>query len=415
MRVLKQLEKTAIRFTTLVVSLVILPSGLAMAAPDLHAVTDGLAIGDAVQHEGLTLYPVLATRELPSGEYLSMQQALTDGSLKINENGGGNVPTLEVVNSGSIPVLLVVGDVVKGGRQDRVIAQDVIVKPTGEPQVVAVNCVESGRWATRGVGAGGGGASFAYGGRGEAELKEVLQHEANQAATWETVAELNKDKRMKLMALSAMGELEEDQEAETVEQVLAASGYEERLPVVLGFGSGSHQRQAYSQLAPLEENLIGPHGSGSQGHMAYAELAPSSGTYMASIDSQEVGTRTDAMVEALLPGLEAELQVVGLVAAVGGELITAELYGDAALFELSKSSILRGLALDALSDELLTHPDPPTAEQAAEFLASALGGQVVEQEELDGASKLRRMTESTSAFEFEATDGDFLHINVYAR
>ena len=53
----------------------------ALADVEMHAVNDGLAVGEAIQHEGLTLYPVLATRELPSGEYLGMQEALSQGSL----------------------------------------------------------------------------------------------------------------------------------------------------------------------------------------------------------------------------------------------------------------------------------------------------------------------------------------------
>ncbi len=103
----------------------------------------------------------------------------------MQESDGGTVPALLVKNTGAKPVLLVAGDVVKGGKQDRVITSDVVVQP-GQTMDVAVNCVEHGRWS-----AGKTGHSFGYGGRGEGSLKKVVQVAKDQSATWSEVATSN--------------------------------------------------------------------------------------------------------------------------------------------------------------------------------------------------------------------------------
>ncbi len=66
-----------------------------------------------------------------------------------------------------LAILLMAGEVVKGGKQDRVIVADTILRPH-QMLDVAVNCVEAGRWN-----AGSKGVSFGYGGKGEAKLKRL--------------------------------------------------------------------------------------------------------------------------------------------------------------------------------------------------------------------------------------------------
>jgi hypothetical protein len=51
-----------------------------------------------------------------------------------------------LVNRGKRPLVLLAGEVVTGGKQDRVIAKDRIVPPGAEPLPLDVFCVEHGRW-----------------------------------------------------------------------------------------------------------------------------------------------------------------------------------------------------------------------------------------------------------------------------
>lgn len=65
--------------------------------------------------------------------------------LQIDEVDGGNVPELRVTNTTDQPQLILEGDILEGGRQDRMAGETVLVMP-GESIVIPVNCVEAGRW-----------------------------------------------------------------------------------------------------------------------------------------------------------------------------------------------------------------------------------------------------------------------------
>ncbi len=151
------------------------------------AVDDRLLIAAPVTQGLVTLYPVVDTKTptRPEGAYTLLRDGLAEKTFTVQESDGGTVPALLVKNTGAKPVLLVAGDVVKGGKQDRVITSDVVVQP-GQTMDVAVNCVEHGRWS-----AGKTGHSFGYGGRGEGSLKKVVQVAKDQSATWSEVATSN--------------------------------------------------------------------------------------------------------------------------------------------------------------------------------------------------------------------------------
>ena len=60
----------------------------------------------------------------------------------------GTVNSLFIENISSDTVMILAGEVVKGGKQDRVIAQDFLLYPKSGKKDVAVFCVEHGRWST---------------------------------------------------------------------------------------------------------------------------------------------------------------------------------------------------------------------------------------------------------------------------
>src|SRR5439155_19434269 len=57
-----------------------------------------------------------------------------------------SVPVTE--NRGKRHVLLLAGEIVVGGKQNRVVAEDVLLPPVSGPRQIAVYCVEQGRWAS---------------------------------------------------------------------------------------------------------------------------------------------------------------------------------------------------------------------------------------------------------------------------
>ena len=52
-----------------------------------------------------------------------------------------------LINRGKRPVVLLAGELVSGGKQDRIIAKDRIVAPGSDPLPLDVFCVEHGRWS----------------------------------------------------------------------------------------------------------------------------------------------------------------------------------------------------------------------------------------------------------------------------
>jgi hypothetical protein len=175
-----------------------------VAAPTPPAAQSRYSLGTSATWRGLTVWPVLdsKTQKRPVGQYKTLVEALADGTLKIAEmDSSGSVPQLQVHNTGSTPVLLTAGEVLQGGKQDRVLVQDVLVPVSPQPTPVAVNCVEQGRWSP-----GKTGLAFSYGGKSEVALTRAVQTEKSQSATWSTVAELNSAKR-KAVAPSAQREL----------------------------------------------------------------------------------------------------------------------------------------------------------------------------------------------------------------
>lgn len=73
------------------------------------------------------------------------------GGLRVSEHvGGPSVPRLTVHNPGAEPVLLVEGQEVRGGLQNRIVTVSLIVPP-GSQVDIPVACVEQGRWNYRGV------------------------------------------------------------------------------------------------------------------------------------------------------------------------------------------------------------------------------------------------------------------------
>lgn len=125
-----------------------------------------------VRYENLSVFPVVARTEFDTREFLTLDEGLASGEVLVTERGsaylrrdrdpmvyptqgrrvqapqgGATVNTLVLVNRSKRPLLLLAGEVVTGGKQDRVIGKDRIVPPGADPLPLDVFCVERGRWS----------------------------------------------------------------------------------------------------------------------------------------------------------------------------------------------------------------------------------------------------------------------------
>ena len=108
-----------------------------------------LRVGEPTRCGTLAIFPLFHERTLfPDGtlDYLLSHEAQEAGTCVIREvSEEGVVERLRVENNGTLPVLLLDGEILSGAKQDRVVRSSVLVGE-GSQVVVPVYCVERGRW-----------------------------------------------------------------------------------------------------------------------------------------------------------------------------------------------------------------------------------------------------------------------------
>ena len=120
----------------------------------------GYKVLEPIAHGNLTVFPVVAAKSYPTGQFLTLDEGLRSGEVVVTEAGnvqglirrhqapairhdGAQVNRLVLVNNSKRPLLLLAGEIVSGGKQDRVIGKDRIVPPESDPVDLSVFCVEA--------------------------------------------------------------------------------------------------------------------------------------------------------------------------------------------------------------------------------------------------------------------------------
>lgn len=99
-------------------------------------------------HKNLTVYLILGKDAMAHKNLLTLQEAMEKDLIIVYETGSVN--ELEVENvSTTYEIFIQSGDIVKGGKQDRVLAVDIILPVKSGRIKISSFCVESGRWQQR--------------------------------------------------------------------------------------------------------------------------------------------------------------------------------------------------------------------------------------------------------------------------
>jgi hypothetical protein len=146
----------------------------------------------------LTIFPVLSKKQEDIGPITTLEAALAKGVASVHEIGAGSSPnadsaqvgSLVIENRGAVPVYVLAGTIVKGGKQDRQIGQDFIV---GANQTVPVDafCVEHGRWTTNREGVATGGQFGVVGLLTDSRVRAAAEHDKDQGQVWAKVEQVN--------------------------------------------------------------------------------------------------------------------------------------------------------------------------------------------------------------------------------
>ena len=309
-----------------VITGLIVMSLIATEPPPARAGETGGAAGykvlEPIRHGNLTVFPVLASKSYPTGEFLTLDEGLRSGEVVVTEygslrglirrhpmppdvngnaRGNAQVNRLVLVNNSKRPLLLLAGEIVTGGKQDRVIGKDRIVPAESDPVDLSVFCVEPGRWTATSEHFGASGAT--YGGP---------SHGVGSNAVATLMAQPS-------VRAKAMGDKDQDEVWAEVKK----------------------QREAVS----VEVLAAAP--------MVASEMAQTS-SYAKVMENDEVKKRVDAVagpIEQNYQSLIKQLRdrnAVGVVVAVNGRIIWADVFASTELLEKYWPKLVRSYASEAV-------------------------------------------------------------------
>lgn len=134
----------------------------APATAGTDAVSGDFKVLAPISHGSLTIFPVVAAKVHDTSGFLTLDDGIRSGEVTVTEVGkissmlrrrhtmplqsGAEVNRLVLVNNSKLPLILLAGEVVTGGQQDRVVGKDRLVPAESDPVDLSVFCVEHGRW-----------------------------------------------------------------------------------------------------------------------------------------------------------------------------------------------------------------------------------------------------------------------------
>ncbi len=299
----------------------------------------GWRVGEPIAYETLTVFPVLSSQDAYTSDFETLDAALASGeaivaeqgdSIRRSRNGVETTPTISsgpqvnqlvLVNRGKKPLLLLAGEVVSGGKQDRIIGKDRIIPVGAKPLPLDVFCVEHSRWT-------GGGDTFAAAKTMvHPTVREQAAVDQDQSKVWAAV-------RGDTAAARAQSSMSSD------------------LAVAAPQISSQQLSRVMASAAPTE---------GYRNIYQSAAVGPSVENF-----ALEVERRFNRATS----GLKGE-HVVGVIIAFGGEVAWSDIFASSQLFDAYWSKLLRSYAVEALTRPAAR--EKVSFEDARDFLRPASG------------------------------------------
>ena len=163
---------------------------------------DSLHVLSPITHGKLTIFPIVGGTDYDTSKFLTLDEGIQNGSVVVTEQGslrglvrgqqttrgsGAEVNRLVLVNNSDRPLLLLAGEIVTGGKQDRVIGADRLVPPKSDPIDLSVFCVEPGRWVASSEHFGSMKLQMA-----QPSVRQPAMADRNQQEVWNQVANARK-------------------------------------------------------------------------------------------------------------------------------------------------------------------------------------------------------------------------------
>jgi hypothetical protein len=268
-------------------------------------------------YRNLQIFLIQGDARLDEHQYATLAEALEKGFVVIKETG--NVQELSVENlSKATTVFLNAGDIIKGGRQDRTVRDDLILPPQSGEVPLAAFCVEHGRWTQRG--------------------------RENPAAFSANTKSLSSKK-----------------------QKMAAR-------------YGLSQSEVWSGVAE-EQNRLNENVSRLAGRRVETRDAASASSLQLTLENKDLEAVRKAYLDRLNPILDGKNDVLGFAYAINGEINSAEVYGNKQLFRALWPKLLDAAVTEAIAESKeggQFQSVEPTALKS--FFETALSGSVKERQ-----------------------------------
>jgi hypothetical protein len=340
-----------------------------------------------VTYENLTVFPVMSSEDADTSSFATLDEAVASGAVLITEQGsymrrsrdrrnqqqfdGAQVNQLVLVNRGEKPLLLLAGEVVSGGKQDRIIAKDRIVPVGAEPLPLDVFCVEHGRWTN-------GGDKFAAAKvMVHPSVREKAALDQDQAEVWAAVRS------------GSDAAMASNLEVQPSDPARAAAG-------AVGPSSGPSGTRS-NQTPQLSSRELATVIASSAPTEAYLQIYQSSAV---GPSVEKLAAEIDRRFREATRGLKGE-HVVGVVVAFGDEVAWSDIFASSRLFKTYWPKLLRSYAVEALARPV--QPEKVSFEDARDFLAPAKGH--IHEESEPGVYIWREQSEGReAAIELEALE-----------
>jgi len=295
---------------------------------------------EPITYENISVFPVVSSTGYDTDNFLTLDEGLASGEVVIREQGSDGmvrhrddssriisdyrgaaaVNQLVLVNRSKRPLVLLAGELVSGGKQDRIIGKDRIVPVGAPPLPLNVFCVEHGRWSS-------GSQFIASKTIVHPSVREKAAVDQEQTEVWGAV---RGGTTFKSAGSAPAARLNSDVLSQTI-----------------------------SSAAPTE---------------SYEKVYTSRSTGV-SIDEfvEQIATRFSRQTS----HLKGE-RVVGVVVAYGGEVAWSDIFASSNLFELYWNKLLRSYVVEALARPSLR--EVASRDDAANFLRRLKGAERQETE-----------------------------------
>jgi hypothetical protein len=332
-------------------------------------------------HENIAVYFVhgqSASGPVPA----TLQEALARGDVEVVETG--NVRELEIENKGSEPVFVQFGDLVKGGKQDRVLTVSLVLPPKSGRVPIGSYCVEQGRWSARGT-------------------EDVKKFSMSDTMMPSREAKIAMAKPTAKAAQPVPEALMTDRLHNRANRIDTQRIVQERQQV-----TADGQSEVWRNVGVMQSALAG--------HLAAPVSSEKSRTSLQlALENEKLKTAMDAYVVALEPaGLKAD-DIVGVVIAVNGRISSADVYPSNGLFRKMWPKLMRAGVTEAMVNKAAKADAAPAPADVDAFLADAEKGKQSELALGSHAKLETRDADKALRMEVRSASGAFVHRNYLAK